>query len=142
MRIKNLRGGQWGPIWKNSTPSSPKRRKTTSSATFCATGAWGLRYIYIFFIIYNLWPLFGVQFFNNKHKKVVTKSCLTWNEICFFFKGILNFFLSNLSLWKYLHKSYVVLCVANKDLNPLIKFKAEWIEMRNWKCVSAGDFVW
>ena len=28
---------------KKSTPSPWKRRKTTSSATFCATGAWGLR---------------------------------------------------------------------------------------------------
>ena len=27
---------------KNSIPSSWKRRKTTSSATFCATGMWGL----------------------------------------------------------------------------------------------------
>ena len=28
---------------KNSTPSPWKRWKTTSSATFCATGVWGLR---------------------------------------------------------------------------------------------------
>ena len=43
MRIKNLRGGQWGPILKNSTSSPWKCRKTTSSAVFCATGAWVLR---------------------------------------------------------------------------------------------------
>ena len=40
MRIKNLRGGQWGLIKKNSTPSPWKRRKTTLSATFYATGVW------------------------------------------------------------------------------------------------------
>ena len=43
MRMKNLEGGQRGPIYKNSTPSPWKRRKITSSATFCATGAWGLK---------------------------------------------------------------------------------------------------
>ena len=42
MRIKNLRGGQWGPILKNSTPSPWKPRKTSSSAVFCAKGVWGL----------------------------------------------------------------------------------------------------
>ena len=42
MRNKNLMGGQWGTILKNSTPSPWKRRITTSSAIFCATGAWGL----------------------------------------------------------------------------------------------------
>ena len=35
--------GQWGPIKKNSTPSPWKRRKTISSAFFCASGAWWLK---------------------------------------------------------------------------------------------------
>ena len=35
-------GGQWGPIKKNSTLPPWKHRKTVSSATFCATGAWEL----------------------------------------------------------------------------------------------------
>ena len=38
--------GQWGPIKKNSTPSPWKRRKTTSSAIFCATSAWGLTVLF------------------------------------------------------------------------------------------------
>ena len=43
-------GGQWGPILKkNSTPSPWKRRKTTSSATFYATGAWGLSNFFLNF---------------------------------------------------------------------------------------------
>ena len=36
-------GGQWGPILKNSSPSPWKLRKTTSSAIFCTTGAWGFK---------------------------------------------------------------------------------------------------
>ena len=35
-------GGQRGSILKNSTSSPMKRLKTTSSATFCATGVWEL----------------------------------------------------------------------------------------------------
>ena len=38
---KSEGGGHWGPIKKKSSPSPWKRRKTTS-ATFCATGVWGL----------------------------------------------------------------------------------------------------
>ena len=41
MRSKNLMGVSEVRI-KNSTPSPRKRRKTTSSAIFCATSAWGL----------------------------------------------------------------------------------------------------
>ena len=52
MRIKNLSGGQWGPFpWK--------RRKTTSSATFCATGTWGL----IEFLTIFLSFIFLLKFF-------------------------------------------------------------------------------
>ena len=39
IRIKNLRGVSVVRLKKNSTPSPWKRRKTTSSAIFCATGA-------------------------------------------------------------------------------------------------------
>ena len=51
IRIKNLMEGQWGPILKNLTPSPWKRRKTTLSAIFCATGAWGLTFRFKLF-----WP--------------------------------------------------------------------------------------
>ena len=39
MRIKNLMGVSEVQLKKNSTPSPWKRRKTTSFAIFCATGA-------------------------------------------------------------------------------------------------------
>ena len=45
MRIKNLRGASEVRLKKNSTLSPWKRRKTTSSVTFCATSAWGLTHM-------------------------------------------------------------------------------------------------
>ena len=42
MRIKNRWGASEVRFKKNSTSSPWKGRKTTSSATFCATGVWGL----------------------------------------------------------------------------------------------------
>ena len=42
--LKNERGVIKVPLKKNPTPSPKKRRKTTSLATFCATGVWGLSY--------------------------------------------------------------------------------------------------
>ena len=53
MSIKNLRGSVRSDL-KKSTPSPRKRRKTISSANFCAAGAWGLKsfyYIFYYFII-------------------------------------------------------------------------------------------
>ena len=63
MRMKNLRGVSEVRFEKNWTPSLLKRRKTTLSATFCATGVWGLTFDSLFIHIYlpSLRYLFKVR---------------------------------------------------------------------------------
>ena len=78
MRIKNLRGVSQVRFKKNSTPSPWKHRKTTSSAIFCATGAWGLTWRPCF----ESWAL----------RKFVLNSLLT----VWIFKESLSFFDENL----------------------------------------------
>ena len=42
MRIKNLRGGQWGPIKKKLDSFTLETSKNHLIRNFCAMGAWGL----------------------------------------------------------------------------------------------------
>ena len=95
---------------KNSTPSPWKRRKTSSSATFCATGVWGLKNLMIHWVL-----------------KIKLKFFLNFSS--FFPSMTLTFFLNEIrNTWKLTVRPPVNLPGGNWVAHWVVKLKSVYHE--------------
>ena len=83
MRVKNLMGGQW-PIKKKLDSFTLETSKNTSSAIFCATSAWGLSYMQLYYSDLLRWGFTTPQHSKHRNTSLTLEKTVIFIVYCIF----------------------------------------------------------